>query len=64
MSYIAQPVLNKVPPIVEKLLYDKAWQVAYIDNVSIVFIQANAAAGFEVLNKKRVIDYINKLLTQ
>ena len=64
VSYIAQPVLNKVPPIVEKLLYDKTWQVAYIDNVSIVFIQANAAAGFEVLNKKRVIDYINKLLTQ
>lgn len=62
--YVTQPVLNKVPPVVAKLLYDIEWQVVFVDKRSIVFVRTSMAAGVAVLNKQQVIDYVNNLLVK
>ena len=64
LFFIKQPVLNVVPPIVAKLLYDNNWQVVFVDGKSIVFVRSAMVSGLNVYNKSQVIKSINQFVSQ
>lgn len=58
--YIRQPVLDKVPALVNAMLQDVDWQVVYLDRKSVVLVRASQNPGLAILDKNKTYQYVNQ----
>lgn len=58
--YIQQPILNRVPGLVQQLLIDQNWQVVFIDRKTLIFVRASANTNLPIYDKNRVRNYVKQ----
>ena len=59
--YHTQPVTQRRPPIVSKLLNDKTWQLVYLDQIASVFVRASKNSNLPVIDKIQANAYLSNI---
>jgi len=60
LFYNRQPVVDRNPEIVSKLLYDPEWQLVYFDKIANVFVRASKNNNLPAINKLNAIEFLHK----
>lgn len=59
--YHSQPVLKKIPGVINGLLADENWDLVFIDPVAAVFVRRAMNTGLPAIDKAKALNYILNL---